>query len=64
MDRRSGKILSGEEAPYTSELQNWLQVHPGWEIHEESGDESGEGESEDEAGPSTAAVAVAAIPGS
>jgi hypothetical protein len=27
----SGKILCGDEAPLGSQLQTWLEMHPGWE---------------------------------
>ncbi|XP_021950482.1 ATP-dependent helicase brm isoform X2 [Folsomia candida] len=51
VDRETGKILSGEDAPTSGELQIWLQSHPGWEVQEES-DESGDGESDDDLDPS------------
>jgi SWI/SNF-related matrix-associated actin-dependent regulator of chromatin subfamily A protein 2/4 len=51
VDRGTGKVLSGEDAPTSTDLQNWLQSHPGWEVHEDSGDESGEEGSDDEDKP-------------
>lgn len=32
METATGKKLSGEEAPMLSQLQDWLQQNPGWEI--------------------------------
>jgi hypothetical protein len=49
IERETGKVLSGDEAPTQVELQAWLQAHPRWEVHEaESGEESEEGESDEE----------------
>jgi len=49
VEKETGKVLSGDEAPTQGELQNWLLAHPGWEVQEgESGDESEEGESDEE----------------
>jgi len=31
IETASGKILAGEEAPTASQLQSWLEAHPGWE---------------------------------
>lgn len=59
IEKETGKVLKGEEAPTAVELAGWLEAHPGWEAKEddddddESGDEdSDEGESEQQAGPS------------
>jgi SWI/SNF-related matrix-associated actin-dependent regulator of chromatin subfamily A protein 2/4 len=41
-----GKQLMGEEAPLASQLQAWLDAHPGWEAHEE--EEEDEDEDDDE----------------
>lgn len=51
VEKETGKVLSGEEAPTAAELQAWLQAHPGWEVQtqDDSGDESGDGDSDDEA---------------
>lgn len=62
IERETGKVLSGEEAPFSTELQAWLETHPGWEAQEDSGDESGEGESEDEMAPSTSTANVVKPP--
>lgn len=51
IETATGKTLTGEEAPTSADLQNWLQANPGWELKEESDDESGE-DSDTEAGPS------------
>jgi SWI/SNF-related matrix-associated actin-dependent regulator of chromatin subfamily A protein 2/4 len=34
--------LTGEEAPLTSQLQAWLEAHPGWEAVEEEEDDDDE----------------------
>jgi SWI/SNF-related matrix-associated actin-dependent regulator of chromatin subfamily A protein 2/4 len=39
--------LTGEEAPLASQLQAWLDAHPGWEAHEEE-EEEDEDEDDDE----------------
>jgi SWI/SNF-related matrix-associated actin-dependent regulator of chromatin subfamily A protein 2/4 len=43
----AGKQLMGEEAPLASQLQAWLDAHPGWEAHEEEDDDD-EDEDDDE----------------
>ncbi|GAB6025095.1 putative global transcription activator SNF2L2 [Chamberlinius hualienensis] len=52
----TGKILSGKEAPLTSQLDEWLKTNPGFEVvpRQESDDEM----SEDEADDQTAAPKV------
>lgn len=40
-------MLKGEEAPLASQLNSWLDAHPGWEVLEESDDDDDE-EQEDE----------------
>jgi SWI/SNF-related matrix-associated actin-dependent regulator of chromatin subfamily A protein 2/4 len=35
----AGKQLMGEEAPLASQLQAWLNAHPGWEAQEEEDDD-------------------------
>lgn len=37
------QILKGEEAPLLSQLKDWMETHPGWEVlsdSEDSGDDS------------------------
>lgn len=43
MDPKTGEILKGEEAPLLSQLKDWMDTHPGWEVlsdSEDSGDDS------------------------
>ncbi|KAM3966517.1 LOW QUALITY PROTEIN: ATP-dependent helicase brm [Aphomia sociella] len=43
MDPKTGEILKGEEAPLLSQLKDWMEQHPGWEVlsdSEDSGDDS------------------------
>lgn len=48
IERETGKVLKGEEAPTAAELQAWLDVHPGWEPREDDeDDESGDDESDE-----------------
>jgi len=42
-----GRTLKGEEAPLASQLNSWLDAHPGWEVIEESDDDEEE-EQDDE----------------
>lgn len=28
----TGKVLRGDDAPLLSQLQQWLECHPGWEV--------------------------------
>lgn len=44
----TGRTLKGEEAPLASQLNNWLDTHPGWEVLEESDDDEEEEEQDDE----------------
>ena len=46
LEKATGCILSGEDAPLVSELQHWLEEHPGWEKLDdnEGGSESEEDE--------------------
>lgn len=41
-------MLKGEEAPLASQLNSWLDAHPGWEVIEESDDEDDEEQEDDE----------------
>lgn len=43
----TGRILSGEDAPLLSQLQSWLESHPGWEAVEDSDDSDSDEENED-----------------
>lgn len=43
-----GRMLKGEEAPLASQLNSWLDAHPGWEVIEESDDEDDEEQEDDE----------------
>ncbi|XP_052257298.1 probable global transcription activator SNF2L2 isoform X2 [Dreissena polymorpha] len=52
IEKATGKVLSGEEAPLSSQLKEWLEANPGYELapdeeEEESGEESGEEEEEE-----------------
>ncbi|KAL4709787.1 hypothetical protein ACJJTC_001241 [Scirpophaga incertulas] len=43
IDPKTGEILKGEEAPLLSQLKDWMEAHPGWEVmsdSDDSGDES------------------------
>ncbi|XP_021942672.1 ATP-dependent helicase brm [Zootermopsis nevadensis] len=44
----TGKLLTGEEAPLASQLQAWLDAHPGWEAHEEEDDDEDEDDDEED----------------
>lgn len=50
METATGKRLAGEEAPLASQLQSWLELHPGWEVvpREEEEDGTDEEDSEDD----------------
>ncbi|XP_052123895.1 ATP-dependent helicase brm [Frankliniella occidentalis] len=47
LDKTTGTVLSGEDAPMASELQQWLEEHPGWERLDDSDEEN-----EDDSGSS------------
>lgn len=32
IESSTGKKLSGDDAPMLSQLQQWLEAHPGWEV--------------------------------
>ncbi|XP_050435592.1 ATP-dependent helicase brm isoform X2 [Adelges cooleyi] len=49
IEQSTGKTLKGEEAPLTSQLNSWLEAHPGWEVVEASDDEDDD-EQDDEEG--------------
>lgn len=46
IETATGKILSGEEAPLASQLDAWLEMHPGYEVAPR--DDTEEGSSEEE----------------
>lgn len=45
-----GRTLKGEEAPLASQLNSWLDAHPGWEVIEESDVDDDDEEQEDDEG--------------
>ncbi|CAK1548229.1 unnamed protein product [Leptosia nina] len=47
MDPKTGEILRGEEAPLLSQLKDWMDTHPGWEVLSDS-DDSGDDSQDDE----------------
>ncbi|VVC92370.1 unnamed protein product, partial [Leptidea sinapis] len=47
MDSKTGEVLKGEEAPLLSQLRDWLDTHPGWEMLSDS-DDSGDDSQDDE----------------
>lgn len=48
IETATGKTLSGEEAPLASQVQAWLEMHPGWEVvPREDDDDDEEGSDED-----------------
>ena len=40
--------MTGEEAPLTSQLQGWLDAHPGWEALEEEEDDEDEDDDDED----------------
>ncbi|KAB0802651.1 hypothetical protein PPYR_04837 [Photinus pyralis] len=46
IETSSGKVLSGDEAPMLSQLHQWLEAHPGWEVAD-TDDEDSEDDQED-----------------
>ncbi|KAM7249224.1 hypothetical protein ACFE04_019451 [Oxalis oulophora] len=46
----TGKQLKGEDAPLVSQINSWLEAHPGWEVVEESDDDDDEEEDDDMGG--------------
>lgn len=44
MEVSTGKQLKGEDAPLVSQINSWLEAHPGWEVIEESDDDEDEEE--------------------
>ncbi|GAB6025093.1 putative global transcription activator SNF2L2, variant 3 [Chamberlinius hualienensis] len=50
IESATGKALTGKDAPLASQLETWLEVHPGYVVapREESEDDSGDGTDEEE----------------
>lgn len=49
METATGKTLSGDEAPLASEVDAWLDAHPGWEqVDDDSDEDDEENENEEE----------------
>ncbi|CAG4925885.1 unnamed protein product [Colias eurytheme] len=46
MDPKTGEVLKGEEAPLLSQLKEWMESHPGWEVLSDS-DDSGDDSQDD-----------------
>lgn len=42
LETATGRQLKGDDAPLISQLNAWLESHPGWEIVDESSGESDE----------------------
>ncbi|CAH0722343.1 unnamed protein product, partial [Brenthis ino] len=47
MDPKTGEVLKGEEAPLLSQLKDWMDTHPGWEVLSDS-DDSGDDSHDDD----------------
>ncbi|XP_060810415.1 ATP-dependent helicase brm [Amyelois transitella] len=48
MDPKTGEILKGEEAPLLSQLKDWMETHPGWEVLSDSDDSDDDSQDDDE----------------
>ena len=48
IETSTGKTLSGEEAPLASQVQAWLEMHPGWEVVPREDDDDDEEGSDDD----------------
>lgn len=49
IETSTGKVLSGDDAPLTSQLETWLELNPGYEVApRDDGEESGSGDEEEE----------------
>lgn len=49
VESSTGKVLRGDDAPMLSQLQQWLEMHPGWEVADsdsDSDDDDGKFENE------------------
>ncbi|KAK5650176.1 hypothetical protein RI129_001205 [Pyrocoelia pectoralis] len=40
IETSTGKVLSGDEAPMLSQLHQWLEAHPGWEVADTDDEDS------------------------
>lgn len=38
METSTGKVLRGDDAPMLSQLHQWLEMHPGWEVADSDSD--------------------------
>jgi len=47
-DPATGKQLSGEDAPLASQLNEWLEAHPGWVVIEDDSDSDSDEDDSDE----------------
>ncbi|KAJ0181016.1 hypothetical protein K1T71_003101 [Dendrolimus kikuchii] len=48
MDPKTGEVLKGEEAPLLSQLKDWMETHPGWEVMSDSDDSGDDSQDDDE----------------
>lgn len=48
VDPKSGEILKGEDAPLLSQLKDWMETHPGWEVMSDSDDSGDDSQDDDE----------------
>ncbi|XP_063393205.1 ATP-dependent helicase brm [Cydia fagiglandana] len=48
MDPKTGEVLKGEEAPLLSQLKDWMEAHPGWEVLSDSDDSGDDSQDDDE----------------
>lgn len=48
MDPKTGEVLKGEEAPLLSQLKDWMEAHPGWEVLSDSEDSGDDSQDDDE----------------
>lgn len=56
VETASGRVLSGDDAPLESQVQGWLEMHPGWERaprEDEDDSDLSEVDDEDRAGLAT-----------
>ncbi|CAH2068407.1 unnamed protein product, partial [Iphiclides podalirius] len=48
VDPKTGEVLRGEEAPLLSQLKDWMEAHPGWEVMSDSDDSGDDSHDDDE----------------